>query len=273
MKKQIIIIIVISLIWSFQIWAQKSDVLSFSVGSGQHNLKYILKDGVQTPESGLMVNMAYVHYFSPKLGLLSGVGIQTYTSVSTINLTENTPAIDSDMDIYVHNAKFNNWQEKQQITFVEIPLAGQFKQRINDKINMLITLGVKISLPVSANYQTTGGEIVTSGYYPQYNIELTDLPNYGYSTITKSFTGKYSLNPLYSTIAKLGAIYKLTKRIDLHAGAYFNNGLNNILKADTKMLYQLDGTYNSVFQTYQSTSIKPTSLGVELGISLNIGKE
>lgn len=272
MKKQSIIYI--SLTICILLPAQKSEnFLNFSIGGGQHNLSYSLKDGIQTPETGFIANLAFSHFFTPKLGLLSGVGIQTFSSVSTLNLTESTPAIDTDMDIYVHNAKFNNWLEKQQVMFVEIPLAGQFKQRINDKISMLLSLGAKLSIPVSAAYKTTGGEIVTTGYYPQYNIELSNLPNHGFSTITKSFTGKYSLNPLYSAIAELGASYKLTEKIDLHAGGYFNYGLNNILKADTKMLYQLDGTYNSVFQTYQTTSIKPISLGVELGLNIKIGKE
>lgn len=272
MKKQIIICI--SLIFCMLIQAQNSDnFLHFSFGSGQHNLSYSLKDGIQKPNTGFMANVAFSHFFTSKLGLQSGIGIQTLSSVSILNLTENTPAIDSDMDIYVHNVKFKNWQEKQQVMFVEIPLEGQFKQRISEKINMLLTLGAKLSIPVSATYKTTGGEIVTSGYYPQYNIELTDLPNHGFTTITQSFSGKNKLNLLYSAIAKIGVGYKLTEKIDLHAGAYFNYGLNNILKADTKMLYQLDGTYNSVLQSYQTSSIKPTSLGVELGLNIMIGKE
>jgi hypothetical protein len=271
MKKYIFIFI--SLISGFLIHAQKSsNILNFSIGSGKHNLSYSLKDGVQTPETGLMANIAFTHFFTSKLGILSGVGIQTSSSVSTLNLTESTPAIDTDMDIYVHNAKFNNWQEKQQIMFVEIPLAGQFKQRINDKISMLLILGAKMSIPVSASYKTTGGEIVTSGYYPQYNIELTDLPNHGFSTITQSYSGKNKLNPLFSAISKLGLSYKLSEKIDVYAGGYFNYGLNNILKADTKLLYQQNGTYNSVFQTYQTTSIKPVAFGFELGLSVGIGK-
>jgi OmpA-OmpF porin, OOP family len=271
MNKQIII--VISLIWSFQLWAQNSDVLSFSVGSGQHNLNYVLKDGVQTPETAFTANVSFTHYFTSKLGLLSGVSIQTFASVSTINFTESTPAVDSDMDLYIHNAKFNNWQEKQQVIFVEIPLAGQYKQRISDKINLHLTLGAKLSLPLSSTFQTTAGELITSGYYPQYNIELTDLPKHGFSTITQGFLGKNKLNPLFSAISKLGICYKLTEKIDIHAGGYFNYGLNNILKADTKILYQMDGTYNSLFQTNQTTSINPISLGVELGLNIKIGKE
>lgn len=270
MKKQIII--VISLIWGFQLWAQKSNMLSLSVGSGQHNLNYTMKDGVQTPEIGFSASMTFTHYFTPKLGLLSGVGIQTFGSVSTLNLTENTQAIDSDMDMYVHHAKFNDWKEKQQVMFVEIPVAGQFKQRISDKINMLLTLGAKISLPINVTYQTIGGEIITSGYYPQYNIELTDLPNHGFTTISQSYSGENKLNLLVSAISKLGISYKLTEKIDIHAGGYFNYGFNNILKADTKMLYQLDGTYNSVFQTYQTTGIKPIAFGFEVGLNISIGK-
>lgn len=247
--------------------AQKSEnIFHLSIGGGHHNLFYSLKDGVQIPLTGYKANVAFSHFFTSKLGLQIGGGFQTFNSISTLNFTENTPAIDSDMDSYVFKTKFCNWQEKQQVVFLEIPFTGQFKHQINNKIDFLLSVGAKLSLPVSATYQAFGDKLITSGYYPQYNIELTDLPQHGFSEITPSFSGKINMKPLYSAVAELGASYKLTPKIYFHAGGYFSYGLNNILNANTKMLYMIDGTYNSVFQTYQTESLKPISVGLKLGL-------
>ena len=272
MKKQIIIFISLFIITLSQ--AQETgNYLHFNVGSGQHNFSYTLKDGTQAVQSGYTANIAYSHFFTPSIGIQTGVGIQTFSALSTLNLTESTPAIDSDKDFYVFKSNFKNWQENQQVLFFEVPLTGQFKHKFSDKIGLLLTVGAKISIPVNATYKTTGGEIVTSGYYPQYNIVLTDLPQHGFTTITQSYTGKYSFNPAYMAIAELGGTYNISEKIDLYLGGYFNYGLNDILKPDTKMLYQLDGTYNGELGTYQTTSVKPFSIGVKLGLYLKVGKK
>ncbi len=272
MKKQLILFI--SLVITTLSQAQESgNYLHLNIGSGQHNLLYTLKDGTQTAQSGYTANLAFSHFFTPTIGIQTGIGIQTFSALSTLNLTESTPAIDSDGDTYIHKSKFNNWQESQQVLFVEVPLTAQFTHRFNDKIGLLVTAGAKVSIPVNATYKTIGGEIVTSGYYPQFNIELTDLPQHGFTTITQSYTGKYSFNPACMAIAELGGTYKLSEKIDLYIGGYFNYGLNNILKPDTKTLYEPDGTYNGVMETNQTTSLKPFSLGVKLGLYLKLGKK
>lgn len=272
MKKQIIIFM--SLVISTLILAQENgNYLHFNIGGGQHNFSYLLKDGTQSAQSGYTANIALSHFFTSSIGFQTGIGIQTFSALSTLNLTESTPAIDSDGDSYIFKSNFKNWKENQQVLFIEIPLTGQFRYKFTDKLGLLLSAGAKISIPVNATYKTTEGEIVTSGFYPQYNIELTDLPQHGFTTVTQNYAGKYSFNPAYTAIAELGGTYKLTEKIDLYAGAYFNYGLNNMLKPDTKMLYLVDGTYNGELGTYQTTSVKPFSIGVKLGLYLKLGKK
>jgi len=140
-------------------------------------------------------------------------------------------------------------------------------------MGLLVTAGAKISIPLKATYKSTGGEIITSGFYPQWNIELTDLPQQGFKTITQPYTGKYTLNPAYTAIVELGEIYKLSEKIEVYAGAYFNYGLNNILKPETGMLYQVDGTYSGVWKSNQTSDIKPFAIGLKLGLYLKQGKK
>ena len=272
MKKQIIILA--SLITSLFIQAQETgNYLHLNAGGGLNNLSYTLHDGTQSGQTGYTVNLAFSHFFTTQWGIQTGIGIQSFSTLSTLNLTESTPAIDSDEDMYFFKSNFKNWQENQQVLFFEIPLTGQFKHRFNSKFGLLATAGAKVSIPIHVNYKTTGGEIVASGYYPQWNIELTDIPEQGFKTVTQSYSGKYSFKPSYMAIAELGGIYRISEKIDLYAGAYFNYGLNNILKPDINMLYLLNGTYNGVLGSYQTASVKPLSVGIKLGLYLKLGKK
>ena len=266
-------ILLISLILCISAQAQETaNYLHFNLGGGQHNLSCSLNDGSQSALGGYTVNFAFSHYFTPVIGIQSGIGIQSFGSVSTLNLTETTPTTDSDGDNYVFKSNFKNWQETQQVLFIEVPLTGQFRHKLSDKTGLLLNLGAKISIPVNATYKATGGEIVTSGYYPQYNIELTDLPQHGFTTITQNYSGKYSFNAAFMAIAELGATYKLTDKISLYTGTYFNYGLTNVLIPDTKKLYLVDGTYNGVLNSYQTKALIPFSFGIKLGCFLKVGK-
>ena len=266
---QKLISLLISLVIFTYIPAQESGgYFYFNLGSGHHNLSYEPQNGMMTAKIGCTANLAFSCFFTPTVGFQTGIGVQSFNALSTLNLTESTTAIDSDGDQYVFKSNFINWQENQQVLFLDIPLTGQFRKLLNSNLGLLATVGAKISIPLSSTYRTTGGEIVTSGYYSQWNVELTDMPQHGFTTITQSYTGKYSLKPTYMAIAEFGGIYKISEKIDLYAGAYFNYGLNNVLKADTKMLLMLDKTYNGVWSSYQITSIQPFSVGVKLGLYL-----
>ena len=272
MKKQIIILL--SFVISTFVQAQETgNYLNFNVGGGSHNLSYTLQDVKESGQTGYTVNLAYSHFFTSQWGIQTGFGVQTFSILSTLNLTESTPAIDSDGDSYLFKSNFKNWQENQQVLFLDIPITGQFKHRFNNKIGLLATAGAKISIPVHVTYKSTGGEIVTSGYYPQWNIELTDIPQHGFTTITQNYSGKYSLNTAYTAIVELGGIYKISEKVDLYAGGYFNYGLNNVLKPETKKLFQVDEIYDGVWNSYHTTDIKPFAIGVKLGLYFNLGRK
>ena len=272
MKKQIIILA--SLVISTFIQAQETgNYLHLNAGGGLNNLSYTLHNGTQSGQTGYTVNLAFSHFFTTQWGIQTGIGLQSFTSLSTLNLTESSPSIDSDGDSYIFKSNFKNWQENQQVLFFEIPLTGQFKHGFNNKLGLLATAGAKISIPIHATYKTTGGEIVTSGYYPQWNIELTDVPQEGFKTITQSYTGKSNLNTAYTAIVELGGIYKLSDKVELYAGGYFNYGINNVLKPESKKLFQVDETYNGVWNSYHITDIKPFAIGVKLGLYFKLGKK
>jgi hypothetical protein len=164
-------------------------------------------------------------------------------------------------------------KEKQQLLFLEVPLGLNYQHGLTEKVRILATLGVKISVPLQPTYKTTGGEIVTTGYYDQWNVELSDLPQYGFNTITEQLKGDVSVKSSYSGFADLGAVYGLSSKVDLYAGGYVNYGLNNVAKSTSKSLYQKDGVYNGVLGCNQTDNAKTVSVGLKFGVIWHFGNK
>jgi len=267
------ITIVLGLILCSMLQAQeKQQYLHLTVGGGLHNLSYDLQNGTQSGRFGNSINAGYSYFFNQHWGIQSGLGLQWFNSRSTINYQSATPQVDIDGENFEFRANYNNWQEKQQALFMDIPLTLQYRHALSNKISLQGSAGGKISIPISSSFKTIGGSITTTGYYSRLNAELSDLPEYGFTTTTNSYNGKLSLRPSYMAIADLGGLYTLSPKIDLYLGAYVNYGLNNALKADTKEIYQLDGVYNGVLASTQTSKVTPISFGLKAGIYFRLTK-
>jgi len=240
--------------------------LHFSVGVGDHNLSYNFPNGVHNGRVGYNLNAAYSYFFTPQWGVEGGVGIQSFGALSTLNFQSATPAKDSDGDSYEFRDAYQNWREKQQVLQFEIPLALQFRYRLNKKSRLLASLGGKVSFPLKTSYKTLGGEMVTTGYYSQWNAVLSDLPKHGFSTYSNSYSGNLTLKRAYMATADVGELYKLSEKLDLYLGGYFNYGLNNVITTGSKPVYQSDGTYNGFFGSDQVSKVTPIAFGIKVGI-------
>lgn len=254
--------------------AQKSEqYLHFNVGGGLNNLSYSLQNGTEKAQFGYTVNAAYSYFFNSKWGLQTGAGVKSYGAKSSLNLLTTENRIDTDNTPYELRTNYNNWQEKQNALYLEIPLMAQYKHSFNEKYGMLASVGAKIGLPLSASYKNAGGAITTTGYYSQWNVELSDLPQHGLLTTTGEYKGDYSLKTAYMAVANLGGLYKLSPKTDLYVGLYLNYGLNNILNPQSKLIYQFDGVYNGVLASNQTNNVKPIAVGIKLGFYLELGQQ
>lgn len=272
MKK--LIIIGLSLLYGGILPAQEAEqYFHLNLGGGQNNLAYNLQNGTEKGKFGYSINAAYSYFFSSQWGLQAGLGIQSFNTLSTLHLLTATADIDTDGDAYEFRTNYNNWKEKQQAFYLEVPLVAQYRYNFGDKFGFIASLGAKVLIPIHTSYETAGGEITTTGYYSQWNVELSDMPQHGFSTITNNYKGNLSLKPAYMLIIDMGGLYKLSEKVDLYLGEYFNYGLNNVMTPDTKFIYQQDGTYNSVLTSNQTNNLKLFSAGIKIGLYFQLGKK
>jgi len=273
MKKQILI--GISLLVFGCIQAQDTDnYFHFNIGGGEQYLNPTFAGGTAKAQPGFTVNAAYSHFFTSQWGVQVGVGAQSYSTLSTLNYLSVTPdVVDAVGDIYEFRVNFKNWQEKQQALLVSVPVELQYRYFWSDRFSVLTGVGASVSMPVQANYKTVGGEMVSTGYYSKWNVELSDLPQHGFSTYTNSFTGSFSLKPLYMATANLGGMFNFSDKLDLYVGGYIHYGLNNSIKSSTKSVYEPTAVYNGFFSSDRVTKLAPIAFGVKLGIYWRLGKK
>jgi outer membrane protein OmpA-like peptidoglycan-associated protein len=272
MKKQLILGLSL-LTFSFGIAQEPAQYIHFNAGGGLHKLMYDMPNGLQKGKAGYTLNGAYSYFFTSQWGVQAGLGIQSFGSQSALNYFTATADTDADNDDYTLRTLYTNWQEKQHAFMFNIPVALQYRHLLNQKFSLIGSAGVQLSIPLSAKYKSAGGEITTTGYYPTWNVELSDIPEQGFSTTTDIYQGKISLKPSVMSTLDLGALYRLNDKTELYVGAYFNYGLGKIEKPNTKLIYQKDGTYNGMFASNQIANVRPMAFGLKVGLYLQIGKQ
>jgi len=246
--------------------------LFINAGGGIHQLKYQLNNGTSKGGVGTILNAGYSYFFNNNWGVSAGIGLQTLKSEATLNYMVKSPDSDTDGDTYELRTNYKDWKEEQNAYTADIPIALNFKYDIDSHVGLTTSIGGKFSIPFRTTYKATGGTITTTGYYSQWNVEFSDLPEQRFTTYANRPTGDITLKPTFSFIADIGATFKISKAIALYTGAYTSYGIISMLKNNAKPIYQKDGTYNGILSSYQSNNLIPMTLGVKLGVVWNMIK-
>lgn len=253
--------------------AQKGDqLLSLSVGGGLHQLGYSIDNGSRKGGAGYTLGAGYTYFFSPNWGISTGVGVQSFGSTATLNLLTKIPDTDIEGDAYELRTRYSGWKEEQRTTLIDIPVMGTYRYALTPKVGLTASAGAKFSIPAKSTYKATGGTITTTGYYSQWDVELSDIPEQGFRTFKERPSGDITLRSTVALLADAGATYQLTDAISLYGGIYASYGLNSMLKADSKDIYLKDGTYNGFFESSQMDKVRPLTVGLKLGVVWNFMK-
>jgi OmpA-OmpF porin, OOP family len=244
--------------------------LSFSAGGGIHTLSYDLQDGKMVASEGLLISANYGYLFTPKWGFQTGVEISSGQSSGTLNMKTSKQVIDADGDAYELKTHYTDWEEQQTLYALTVPLNVLFRFPVGKKGCIQPSLGGALLMPLQAKYKVVSGEIVTTGYYSQWNVEIGNASRHGWTTVTDRYDGSLSLNPCFLATVGLGGTYRLSSKTEFYAGSYMYYGLNNMIKAGKNDLY-LNGKYNSLFKTGEISSVVPFFVGIRVGVNFYLG--
>ena len=245
------------------------------VGLGFGSLGYNLRDAYSKTHgsfSGLL-QAQYAYFFTPNWGIGAGLWFTNYTTFAHWGGTFIWKGqTDTDLEQnYDHRANVKRWKERETTHNIGIPISVQFQYRKEYwQARLFAALGLAPSFAVSKKYRVLDGEIAHSGYYPNWNLLLTDVHEFGSKQY--NYTGEMSVRPQVAIFADLGALFSLTQQIDLFLGGYFNCALNDANSSAKKDLGWKDATftfmdtYDGAYATNLSGTSHPWEVGVKVGI-------
>jgi|GEM_PF-4164965 len=266
MKKTIYILIL--LIIPCTLFAQhaklKNTEFVINAFYGVSGWKGTLAGGTLTPDFGPQFSVAGSYFLGTCIGIGSGIGYSDYaTTVKSDTYNMSIPFTDEDGDKFSYVVKANGISEKDKLSALEIPLFVAFRKP-SSNLQFEAKAGVKVSVPLSSSYKQTKGTITTTGVYDAYGVELSDLPDHGFQTVTDlGSSGKLNTKTSLSLFAKAGIMVPVSK-IKLHLNLYGAYGLSSVLKEGDALFVSYPNVYNSIGSLSTKTAL--VNGGIQLGL-------
>ncbi|MCD0470462.1 outer membrane beta-barrel protein [Flavobacterium sp. JAS] len=252
----------------------KKQELSISVGGPFSFLKY--KGSEIVPGNGFSAGLRYSYYLNEGISIGIGAEYQSYSSDAKFAfLSGQYTTIDAEEESFQFRYKATQLREKQCLGYVNVPVTIQYENPGPTKL--YIAAGVKVGFAVSGKYETKMENLTTSGYYPQYNVELFGPAFAGFASTDDIRTSKQDLETKtsYSATFETGLKQKIGDRSSVYIGLYLDYGLNDIMdKKNNKSLVEYNPElpvqlhYNSTLSTPYTNDIRLVSYGLKLRYAL-----
>ncbi|MDR0661638.1 MAG: PorT family protein [Prevotellaceae bacterium] len=238
MKRKSIILAVAGVLACSALSAQekmsKHEVSAWGAG-GLSTLNYSPEVGDSKKGGGGPFGIGYNYHLSTQWSIGSGVELSFYNAKTEIdNLSDAYAANDGQYD-FEFRTVVSNYEEKQKATFLNIPLTVKYQTM--GKYKFYASGGIKLGIPISSKYEIEKSTLKNTGYYPQWNIELTNQEFMGFGSFTRKDI-KDDLDLKFSCMltVEAGMKWNLQKSFSLYSGIFFDYGLNNITKYNGKHL-------------------------------------
>ena len=233
----------------------------------------IFNDNTWNVSTGFGVNfeVGYLTKFNKLVGIGFGVGYSSYsTELKSNPLDYNVPDTDVDGDNYSKEITTTEITEKTNASYFDIPVFLELSNTNIDKIGFYGRIGVKVSLPVSKTF-TSSGLANYEGYYSQYYVTLYDIEELGFNQSEIYQDTKMSLEPVnISAVISAGITFPISSYFIIKLGGNANFGLMEISSQKSedydKTMY--DGNYNKLLEN-PNAKTSTRSYGVEIGLIYN----
>lgn len=252
--------------------------LSIGMGGGLSTLNYSPSSGDSKNGMGGSISLNYIYALTKKIGLLSGFEYSLYNAkIENAAFSNTLTGITdpSDQEVFDFKTEINKYEEKQTAHYLNIPVMIQYK---TGGTNQFYTnIGVKIGIPISARYKSTGN-YTNQGFFYEPGI-WTNTPQFmGFGEYPdKKVEEDLDLKIAFIASIELGIRFSLKNNKAFYTGAYFDYGLNDIIKNKQNVInYQIINNnkgefYNhSMLSSYTNEDIELTNKVIPMSIGLKL---
>ncbi|HEV2479408.1 MAG TPA: OmpA family protein [Puia sp.] len=250
--------------------------LGIEVDGGLQGMRYSLQNGKSTLQPGASLGINHVFRLYRNFGLLTGVTGGLYRTQATLpnSMAFAYPEVDDQGAAFLYNVRFTGYKETERTLAVIIPVLFQYHTD-GAAAQWYIDAGAKVFFPVNTSIQVTAQQMSLSGYYPNYDLVVSDLPKHGFGTAGgwKSSTST-QLEPGAALSAGTGLAFGISRGVRLYAGVYIDYGLTALKTGRDSMpvvTYSPSGIgnvkANGVFSTSNAGQPKLLSFGLQLRLT------
>ena len=248
------------------------------VQSGIANLQSDVTGTVAGNRIGGAVKVGYVYGITNHIGIGAGAEFAQYkqnVSFGTASASLSNFEVDQTGSAFRYNVTTVNYNEKQTLQAVQIPLFLQYKTTINKGVDFNFRAGVKYFLPVNYKIEASGTSVSGTGYYPDVNLTLDNLPEFGFGTQNNyASSGEYKTKGILMSTFELGFTFNLSENNALYTAMFLDSGYGSIL--DQKQTESFIGynpsavsnrKANGLYSTDKNASVKPVAFGLTVGLN------
>jgi len=204
--------------------------LGVELNGGLQGTQYQLQNGRVTQLPAGSLGLDYSFRLGSRWDLLTGIIGGLYrTQASLPDGTVFTyDEVDDVGSAFQYNVKTTGYKETQQFIAVNIPLMLQY-HTTGARTQWYFDGGGKAFFPLNAGIRISAEQLSLSGYYPDYNLDISNLPQHGFGTIngwkaspTVALKGGAVLS------AATGLSFRLSPGVRLYTGLYIDYGLTGL---------------------------------------------
>ena len=246
-------------------------------GTGLYSLENSYNNISSLNNFNILLKAGYVKTIKGKIGV--GLGLEYTQLKNTVKIGDgfstSTNLIDGTTSAFVYKVSTDGYSEEQDFKAIQVPLFLEYKTKYDDISSIYVRVGVKYLMPTDFKSKATASKVTASGYYPDFNLLIEDLPSRGFGTTTNySESGEYeTVNTLMFNF-EFGFAFEVGNESSFYVGVFFDRGTKSIVETKNDVSFigynptnvsnrKLNGIYNSKLDG----EVIPFNFGINLSYS------
>ena len=211
--------------------------LNIELNGGLQGMRYQLQNGQVQLLPGGSLGLTYSFRLGNNWDLLSGVTGGVYRTKASLRdgVVFTTYEVDDLGSAFQYTMKTVGYKETQQFFAAAIPLLLQY-HTTGAGVQWYFDGGGKVFAPFNSSTKVSAKQLTLSGYYPDFNIDVSNLPEHGFGTVNGWKTSATTkLSPSAALSAATGISFRLSSGSRLYAGVYVDYGLTTLKEKTDSM--------------------------------------
>ena len=216
----------------------KSDAqgLGIELDGGLQGMQYKLPGGHSTALPGGSLGLTYTFRVNSQWGVRTGILGSIYrTQASLKDGTYSSGQVDDGGSAFNYNIKATGYKETQQFYAATIPLLLHFHTG-GAGLEWYFDGGGKFIFPFNTSIQASARQLSLAGYYPNFHIVVSNLPQHGFGTVNGWHAGSNTgLKPAGALSAGTGISFAISRHTRIYTGVYVDYGLTDLREKSDSM--------------------------------------